>query len=1267
MGRTKMGEQDKTLSLGTIFTANEAQFLAATKRMRTALGGVNTAMGNVAKDTTKSGKKAAEGLHPLNKQISKVHGGLNRLRAAAKVTAAYGLAATAIFGLTNALRSGAEEIVNFDQALRNIEAITGATSAEIALMDDIMRHVAETTKFSTTEIAEGMVLLGQAGFSAGESISAIQAAADLAAGTLTDLATTTDLLTSTVRAFGLQAIEASRVADVMANAINKSKLTVDKIRTSFNYVGAAAAQVGLTLEQTAASMALLANNGLRASTIGTGFRQVLSRMIAPNRKLAETFEEHGIELDSINPKVQGYEKAMLNLTKVITKADGVTVDMTKAFRLFGLRGAQAVAVLTSGFQGEYSPFSVMLRKMFEVGAAEKMAAIQARGLAFKFKNLQDRAKTLALAIGDAGVAGALRSLVDALSAAVTGMERFVKSSGGQVATQMTLLTTLLLGVGSALTILYKALAFIVIGINKWVLALHPTTRLLMVIGAAISAIATTFNFYNKALERNIKANEKRQQQLIMEKGSLMAYKGALESIIETVDKTDEVSVEHSAILQRLAHDHEDLAGVVRESADDYSKFGDVVSVVTEKMLRGEEEFIYKASERISQYTEQIRKQVNVIRSAQELSGERKPEEESFFKRIKHWYEVLLGPFWGLPKDLEEEQEKLNELLADEIEQMDKLYHALLRQGLLLKKDVVPTMRFRVKELERLGFLENLEATVLLDKLIPALEKEIEARKKGKKEREVEKEAKELKESVRLNIRFLSLMRSMEQDRVKEIELSYKRRTEQIKQFYEDEVKFYKKSLEIEDEGEKIQEAKRLASIRKKEADAQNERKRQYDLAKLHRDIALEGLKLEELVAKKKLELQSQAVAVDDQATQQDIKNARRELEIKTNQEILDLDKTFLESTLEQFKEDSKEVYAARLRVARTEVNLQKSKTKDIEGDREDERKNLSEHYELELAEVEKYSAEWLKIREEMYAEDLITMGKLEEDRKSRLKKRAEEEERAYKSGEISAEQYYAVLKELDEQHVGEHEENVRKMIAIDGTWLENLRAGARKWTSEAKTWGETWQEIGEDVADVISTNITSAWFDFIEGSKNAKEAMADFARSTLRWLGEIIVKQMILNALQGSRIGKWLGLGGKAATTPSTLSTPAPIPAFREIKHGGGIVGKGVISRMQMPKRLHNGGIADKEVPIIAEKGEGVFTEEQMKAMGLMVKEGQKVSIVNSFDGALFMDRRQLMEVVTDVASQIAMTVTQQTAANAVVEAVSNDHPIRRVMQQGGY
>lgn len=602
---------DKSLNLGTLFTADASQFFATINRMKstlkslnsayaqtgkaakTGLSGVGQAVDKTSKSFDKGGKRAQE----YSKQIGKVEGAFKRTVAAMKVTASYGIAATAIFAVTNAFKAGVKEIVDYDQALKNLQAITRATDAEVVGMGETIKGVAESTKFSTGEVADGMVLLGQAGFSASEAMNAMQAVANLATGTLGDMKTVTDLLTTTIRAFNLDTIESSRVSDVMANAINRSKLTIDKLRVAFNFVGAAAAQSGLSIEEVAASMMLLANNGLRASTIGTGMRQVLARLLAPNRRLREEFEAQGIALDKINPKTVGFQNAMKELTKVLFDAEKGTVDMGKAYQLFGLRGAQAVSVLVKGFAGP--GFQGMLDKTYEVGTASEMAAIQMEGLGVKIKNLVDRAKLIAVAFGEGGATTAMKLFVDGLRSAASAIASFLGTGLGKLIISFGVLTgsTYLFLKAAFLLIpvistLMKTMLAVKLATASWVATLISMSSSMgiarassvmlgtslvslanpyLAAAAAAGVLVAAINHYLGRTQRAIDVTVKMTQETTNNVHALKVYSQALTVLAEKKKQGKKVDNEYITVLKRLIESYPKLKDEIELSTDAFER------------------------------------------------------------------------------------------------------------------------------------------------------------------------------------------------------------------------------------------------------------------------------------------------------------------------------------------------------------------------------------------------------------------------------------------------------------------------------------------------------------------------------------------------------------------------------------------------------------------------------------------------------------------------------------------------------------------------
>jgi TP901 family phage tail tape measure protein len=340
----------------------------------------------------------------LEKSVKKTSNSFQELGKRLKNYVMYRIIADSVIAAKEAFTGASEAIIDYDQSLKNLQAIMQATDDEVRQMGVAIEDVASGTKFSAQEVADGMQILGQAGLTSAEAVSSIQAVADLATGTLTNMSTSVDLVTTSLRVFGIQAKDSAHVADVFANAVNGSKLTIDKLRTAMNYVGPIAKSAGVSLEETSAAMMTLANSGQRASTIGTGLRRMFAELIDPSEKMTAAAERAGISLDELNPSANDLSDVLRSLGVVITDAD-------VAFDLFGKRGAAAVLSLTNDVTGG---FEAMMHTTNRFGTAAAMAKKQMEGLGVSFKNLQDKIKLVAIAMGKAGMISAMKVFVDML-------------------------------------------------------------------------------------------------------------------------------------------------------------------------------------------------------------------------------------------------------------------------------------------------------------------------------------------------------------------------------------------------------------------------------------------------------------------------------------------------------------------------------------------------------------------------------------------------------------------------------------------------------------------------------------------------------------------------------------------------------------------------------------------------------------------------------------------------------------------------------------
>lgn len=312
--------------------------------------------------------------------------------------------------LREALMTVVPSIMTFNQSLKDLQAISNATDNDVAKMSGTIKDLATSGKFSLKDLSDGMTIIAQAGYSARDSIKMIGDVSNLSTGTLSAMATTVDLVTSVMSVFDIQAKDTAHITDVLANSINLSKLDVDKLRTAFNYIGPVAAEANVSFEEVSASMMVLANSGQKASTIGTGLRNVFSLLLSPSDALKEAADGVGIALEQLDPRVTPFSKVLQNLKPIVQ-------DSQHALEIFGKRGASAVLSLANTSDS----FDNMLSLTGKTGTAAAMAAIQMEGLGASYQNLKNKMELLAVTAGDGGLSAGLgllinlgRTLADAL-------------------------------------------------------------------------------------------------------------------------------------------------------------------------------------------------------------------------------------------------------------------------------------------------------------------------------------------------------------------------------------------------------------------------------------------------------------------------------------------------------------------------------------------------------------------------------------------------------------------------------------------------------------------------------------------------------------------------------------------------------------------------------------------------------------------------------------------------------------------------------------
>ena len=175
---------------------------------------------------------------------------------------------------TIAVKTGAD----FDSAMSKVAAVSGATGSEMDALREKAREMGSKTKFSASEAAEAMNYMAMAGWKTNDMLSGIEGIMNLAAASGEDLASTSDIVTDALTAFGLSASDSGHFADILAAASSNANTNVSMMGETFKYCAPIAGARGFSAEDTAEAIGLMANAGIKASQAGTSLRSIMNNL-----------------------------------------------------------------------------------------------------------------------------------------------------------------------------------------------------------------------------------------------------------------------------------------------------------------------------------------------------------------------------------------------------------------------------------------------------------------------------------------------------------------------------------------------------------------------------------------------------------------------------------------------------------------------------------------------------------------------------------------------------------------------------------------------------------------------------------------------------------------------------------------------------------------------------------------------------------------------------------------------------------------------------
>lgn len=397
-------------------------------------------------------------------------------------------ASLAVIGLgTAAVKTAAD----FDSAMAQVSAVSGATGDELQELRDKAREMGEKTKFSASEAADAMNYMAMAGWKTSDMLSGIDGIMSLAAASGEDLATTSDIVTDALTAFGMTAQDSGHFADILAAAASNANTNVGMMGETFKYCAPVAGALGYSAEDVAEAIGLMANSGIKSTQAGTALRTMMT-------KLQGSLKLSGAAFGDVTVATANADGSMRELGDILGDLRVYFSQMTEseaaaaAETLVGKNAMSGFLAVMNAAPGDIDKLNKAIANCD--GTAENMAAIMQDNLGGQLTILKSQLQELAISFGEMlmpairRIVSKIQAFVDKLNNMDEGQRKAILSIGLFVAALgpfLVLLGKSISGIGKAM----KGYVSLANSIAKMKVAAANGSGIVAKLGSAIGGIS----------------------------------------------------------------------------------------------------------------------------------------------------------------------------------------------------------------------------------------------------------------------------------------------------------------------------------------------------------------------------------------------------------------------------------------------------------------------------------------------------------------------------------------------------------------------------------------------------------------------------------------------------------------------------------------------------------------------------------------------------------------------------------------------------------
>lgn len=336
--------------------------------------------------------KAEKGLAGLYQKAQsmnweKVNSGLNKFGAVA-VGGLAGLGAIAGSSLT--------AFADLEDQVRRNKAIMGATAVEENMLMTQTRELGRSTRFTAQEVAQAQMYQAMAGMKTNEVLEMTPKLLKLSIASGEDLASTSDILTDNMTAFGIELKDVDHFMDVMAATANNTNTSIAGLGEAYKYV-AATSRSFESMEEVNIILGTLANAGVKSGKAGRNLAAIYARLSKTTPDMDAALKKVGLTLYDNNGKFKGLRKILEEMKPALARM----TDEQRNYFLTTIAGTEGMTLLSTLLETNKEDMEKVENAIRNAdGATEKMANEMGNTTKNKIAEFRSAVDDLKLSIGE---------------------------------------------------------------------------------------------------------------------------------------------------------------------------------------------------------------------------------------------------------------------------------------------------------------------------------------------------------------------------------------------------------------------------------------------------------------------------------------------------------------------------------------------------------------------------------------------------------------------------------------------------------------------------------------------------------------------------------------------------------------------------------------------------------------------------------------------------------------------------------------------------